>query len=262
MNSKHKLGLPIEYQQNPEYFDAHNINEKTEARNALIEKLLKAQKVKTILDMTCGTGSQVFHLAKHGYEIIGSDFSPDLLKQARQKAAAKNLDLKFIDGDMRDIKLGKFDAVITIFSAIGHLTQADFEKTLQNIRTNLKEGGIYIFDIFNLQALTDEVLAGFKMDIKEVINGVKIHNIQYSELDQDKGLLTSHDHYTISKDDTAPEIKTNTFSLKIYTAKQLQEILNRNNFEILQQYDIDGNDFNAEKSLNILTVAKKSHTKK
>ena len=32
MNDKHKLGLPLEYQQMPEYFDAHNVNEETVAR--------------------------------------------------------------------------------------------------------------------------------------------------------------------------------------------------------------------------------------
>ncbi|HCU6011404.1 TPA: hypothetical protein OUZ74_000276 [Legionella pneumophila] len=61
-NKEHKLGLPLEYQQMPEYFDAHNISEQTEAKNALIEKLLKDQKVKTVLDMTCGTGSQVHEI--------------------------------------------------------------------------------------------------------------------------------------------------------------------------------------------------------
>lgn len=40
-NSVHKLGLPIEYQQMPEYFDAHNISEQTEVKNALIERLRK-----------------------------------------------------------------------------------------------------------------------------------------------------------------------------------------------------------------------------
>jgi cyclopropane fatty-acyl-phospholipid synthase-like methyltransferase len=63
-NKEHKLGLPLEYQQMPEYFDAHNISEQTEAKNALIEKLLKEQKAKTVLDMSCGTGSQVFYLAE------------------------------------------------------------------------------------------------------------------------------------------------------------------------------------------------------
>lgn len=144
MNDTHPLGLPFEYQQKPEYFDAHNVNENTAAKNALIEKLLKAQHVRTVLDMTCGTGSQVFYLTKRGYKVIGSDFSPALLEQARKKAITEGLELTFIDGDMRDLKVGQFDAVITIFNAIGHLTTPDFEKALQNIHANLKEGGVYV----------------------------------------------------------------------------------------------------------------------
>lgn len=259
MNDKHALGLPFEYQQKPEYFDAHNVNESTESKNAFIESLLKAQNVKTILDMTCGTGSQVFYLAKRGYEVTGSDFSPVLLVQARKKATAEGLNLTFIDGDMRTLKAGQFDAVITIFSAIGHLTKPDFEKTLQNIRTNLKDGGIYVFDIFNLQAITDDVIADFAMDIESVVNGAKVRNKQHSEIDRENGLLTSHDHYTILKDGYEPEVHTNTFSLQIYTAEQLRVMLERNGFEVIHHYDMDGNDFVADKSLNILTVARKSN---
>lgn len=257
MSDKHTLGLPFEYQQKPEYFDAHNVNESTESKNAFIESLLKAQNVKTVLDMTCGTGSQVFYLAKRGYEVIGSDFSPALLVQARTKAAAEGLGLTFVDGDMRTLKAGQFDAVITIFSAIGHLTKPDFEKTLQNIRANLKDGGVYVFDIFNLQAITDDVIADFVMDIESIVNGAKVRNRQHSEIDRENGLLTSHDHYTILKDGCEPEVHTNSFSLQIYTAKQLQAMLERNGFEVIHHYDMDGNDFIAGKSLNILTVARK-----
>nr|WP_106331215.1 class I SAM-dependent methyltransferase [Legionella pneumophila] len=82
-DNEHKLGLPLEYQKMPEYFDAHNINEETETKNALIEKLLRKQNVKSVLDMTCGTGSQVFYLAKRGYDVVGSDFSPSLLAIVR-----------------------------------------------------------------------------------------------------------------------------------------------------------------------------------
>lgn len=167
-DKEHKLGLPFEYQQMAEYFDAHNVSEQTDAKNAVVERLLKEQKVKTVLDMTCGTGSQVFYLAERGYEVIGSDFSPALLEQARSKSKKMNRDIAFVDGDMRDVKIGKFDAVITMFNAIGHVTKVDFEKTLKNIHANLKDGGVYIFDIFNLQAITDDVIDDFKMDIKSV----------------------------------------------------------------------------------------------
>ena len=257
MTDKHKLGLPFEYQQMPEYFDAHNVSEETEAKNAFVEKLLNEQEVTTVLDMTCGTGSQVFYLAERGYEVIGSDFSPALIEIARNKADRVGKNIIFIDGDMRELHVGKFDAVITMFNAVGHLTKADFEKALQNIHANLKDDGVYVFDIFNLQAINDEIIADFAMDIESVVDGVKIRNVQHSELDRKNGFLISHDHYTIFKERSEPEIHTNSFSLQIYTAVELQAMLARNGFETVHQYDIEGNDFIAEKSLNILTVAKK-----
>ena len=249
--------MPLEYQQMPEYFDAHNVSEETEAKNALIESLLKAQKVNTVLDMTCGTGSQVFFLAERGYEVTGSDFSPGLIEMARNKASKAGKSITFLDGDMRELHAGKFDAVITIFNAIGHLVKTDFEKALRNIHANLKDNGVYVFDIFNLQAITDEVINEFKMDIESTVSDTKIRNVQYSELERRNGFLTSHDHYTILKVGLEPEIHTNSFSLQIYTAEELQTMLIENGFEIIQQYDMDGNKFNADKSLNILTVARK-----
>ncbi|HHT9776247.1 TPA: class I SAM-dependent methyltransferase [Legionella pneumophila] len=256
-NNEHKLGLPLEYQQMPEYFDAHNTSKQTEAKNALIEKLLKEQKVKTVLDMTCGTGSQVFYLAERDYDVVGSDFSPALLAIARNKAKELKRNITFIDGDIRELQAGQFDAVITIFNAIGHLTKADFEKALQNIQANLKDDGVYIFDIFNLQAITDDIIDDFAMDIESIVNSDHIRNIQHSEIDREKGLLTSHDRYIISKEHSEQEIHTNSFSLQIYTAKELQAILEHNGFEVISQYDMDGNDFVADKSLSILTVARK-----
>ena len=256
MKKEDELGLPIEYQQLPELFDAHNINEETEAKNALIEKLLKEQGVKNVLDMTCGTGSQVLYLTQHGYKVTGSDLCTDLIEIARKKAKEMKLNIQFFQGDMRDIKVGQFDAVITIFSAIGHVSKPDFEKTLQNIRHNLNPNGIYIFDIFNLQALTEKVVKNFKMDIQTTVNGVKFHNQQYSEIDKEKGLLISHDKYTIIKNDGEPMCKTNTFSLQIYTAQELRELLEKAGFEVLNQYDMDGQPLISDKSLNILKVAK------
>lgn len=252
------LGLPIEYKKLPEYFDAHNINDDTDEKNSVIEKLLRKQKVNTVLDLTCGTGSQVFFLTKYGYKVIGSDFSPALLEIARKKALKEKLDIKFIAGDMRTLNIGQFDAVITIFNAIGHLTKDDFEKAIRNIYENLKFGGVYIFDIFNLQAMTDTVVHNLKMDLKKTINNTQIHNIQYSTIDRKNGFLTSYDSLTIQKNAKKLEKFENEFTLQIYTAKELQNMLIKNGFEIVGQYGMDGSEFLEEKTLNILTVAKKT----
>lgn len=248
-----KLGLPLEYKKFPEYFDAHNVGDDTEAKNHIVESLLRKHQVQSVLDMTCGTGSQVFYLAKRGYKVVGSDFSPALLNIARTKAT----DISFVDGDMRTLKVGKFDAVITMFNAVGHLTKAGFEKAMANIRKNLKDGGIYIFDIFNLQAMTDQTVDGLVMDFHRLVGGVKLHNTQHSTLDREKGLLTSYDVLTVHRERYKPCVIKNKFTLQIYTAMQLRDMLARQGFETLDQYGMDGGDFIPEKTLSILTMARK-----
>lgn len=255
--TKNKLGLPTEYKKHPEYFDAFNISADTEAKNAVIEKLLKEQKVKTVLDMTCGTGSQVFHLIKHGYKVTGSDFSPDLIKQARAKAKKSKTNVKFIDGDMRKLKVGKFDAVISIFNAVGHLTKAGFEKAIRNINTNLNNGGIYVFDILNLEAMTDKVVADFSYHIHAKHEDSQMHGVQCSMVDKIHGRLISYNHDIIQNRAEKPTLEVSKCELQIYSAKELQEMLKRNGFETIGQYDMDGSKFIKNKSISILTVARK-----
>ena len=131
-------------------------------------KAVKRDQVKTVLDMTCGTVSQVFYLAEHGYEVVGSDFSPALIQIARDKAVKIGKQITFITGDMREISVGKFDAVITIFNAIGHLTKADFEKALQNIHANLKNYGMYIFDNFYAR-IAGRKMCGYDVNFSVII---------------------------------------------------------------------------------------------
>jgi len=254
--SKSKLGLPFEYQEYPEYFDAFSINENTDAKNKVIESLLKKHKATTVLDLTCGTGSQVFSLAKRGYQCIGADFSPDLLKMARKNAKKEKIAVKFIDGDMRTLKVGAFDAAITIDNAVGHLTKAGFEKAMRNIHSNLKEGGIYIFDILNLQAMTDKVVANLAYHMNEQFNDTKVHVMQCHTVDQNSGLITAYNMCMLQKNADKPTQINHKHSGQIYTAKQLQEMLNRNGFETVAQYGMDGKKFVKNKTLSILTVAK------
>lgn len=258
MDKTDDLGLPIEYQVLPQFFDAHNVSADTDEKNAVIESLLKQHQVRTVYDITCGTGSQVFYLAKRNYHVVGSDLCPDLIAQARGKALQLQLDTPLLVADMRDSQLGEFDAVISIFSAIGHLSRQDFVRSLQNIRDNLGPGGIYVFDIFNLQALTDAVMKTFVMDISSEQDGLRFRNRQTSELDRNKGWLISHDHYCIEKPGQPEKNFTNTFRLQIYTAPELNQLLLENGFEVIGQYDMQGKDFMPEESLNILTVARKT----
>lgn len=76
-------------------------------------------------------------------KVIGSDINQKMLAIAKAKAQKKNKDFS-IKGDMRVSRIGQFDAIITIFNAVRHLTKIDFEKAINNIRYNLKDNGLYV----------------------------------------------------------------------------------------------------------------------
>jgi len=252
-----KLGLPLEYNKLHKYYDL--LSQGNDAsKNRIIEKILKKHNVETVLDLTCGTGAQALWLSKKGYNVTGADISPALLEIAKEKAKTEKIALKFIEGDMRTIKVGQFDAVITIFNAIGHLTKSGFQKAIRNIKSNLKDGGLYIFDILNLDAMTNQAVSHLTMDLKKTVHNTKIRNIQYSELDRDAGRLTSYDEFSIQEGISKPKLLKGKFTLQIYTAKELEDMLAKNGFETLGQYGIDGSKFSKTQTTSILTIARKS----
>ncbi len=244
------------YNKEAEHYDTFN-EKNSELINQVIEKTLKKYRVKTVLDFTCGTGSQVFWLAKRGYEVIGSDINLNMLKIARGKARKEKLDVKLRKGDMRTIKVGKFDAVITIFNAVGHLTKLDFEKAMQNVHENLNDGGLYVFDIFNLSYLMkDNNITNLTIDWQKITGNTKVREIQYSTIDQD-GILASYTISYVQKDSNKPKMSRSEQTLQVYTAKQLKEMLQRNGFKVLRQCGIDGLKFVESKTERIITIAKK-----
>jgi len=252
MNNLHSSAKPSHY--NKEAKDYDLFNEKNSASiNQTLTKILKKYNVKTVLDMTCGTGSQVFWLTKKGFEVVGSDINEKMLKIARSKAKKENLKITFIKGDMCTLQVGKFDAVITIFNAIGHLTKADFEKAMQNIYKNLNKKGLYIFDIFNLNhLLKGQNITNLTIDWYKKESGGKSRIIQYSTINEE-GILTS---YTTCYSHGNKVIKSKQ-TLQIYTARQLAVILDKNGFKVLHSYAIDGSRFIEDETDRILMIAQK-----
>ncbi|GAB4229200.1 MAG: hypothetical protein Tsb0021_06900 [Chlamydiales bacterium] len=251
------LGLPLEYSSLSRYYDLLSQGN-DESTHLSLEKILRENKAKTVLDLTCGTGAQVLWLANKGFQVMGSDQSHELLKIASRKAKDIGFTILFHYGDMREVRLGKFDAVITIFNAIGHLTKQDFEIALKNIRENLKPGGIYLFDIFNLEALTDQAVKNLAMDNKKSVDKTAIRHIQKSILDRTSGLLTSFDEFIIQEATKEPITIKESFSLQLYTADELKKILVKNEFEIIGQYDLNGSPFSNLESDRILTVGRRA----
>ena len=99
-NVTHVSAKASHYNKEANQYDA--FNEKNSILvNEVIAKILKKYKVNTVLDLTCGTGSQAFYLSKHGYDAVGVDINAKMLAIAKNKTREAKLNIKFMKGDLR-----------------------------------------------------------------------------------------------------------------------------------------------------------------
>lgn len=73
-----------------------------------------------VLDVACGTGNTALPLARRGCIVTGVDIAPNLLAQARERAAAENLTITFDEGDAEQLPYpdASFDVATTMFGAM------------------------------------------------------------------------------------------------------------------------------------------------
>jgi SAM-dependent methyltransferase len=121
---------------------------------SLIDRLFQSHgdRIHTVLDLGCGTGSHAFLLAQRGYEVLGIDRSNHMLELARKKANGQNVDGKasFCQGDLRTFQAEQsFDATTMMFAVLGYqLENADVLGAIRTARKHLRLGGLLIFDVW------------------------------------------------------------------------------------------------------------------
>ena len=73
-----------------------------------------------VLDIATGTGNLALPLARAGCLVTGVDIAPNLLEQARNRAAAEHLSIQFDEGDAEALPYpeSSFDAIVTMFGGM------------------------------------------------------------------------------------------------------------------------------------------------
>jgi len=81
---------------------------------------LQLQPGARVLDVACGTGNLAIPAARKGAQVWGIDIAPNLLTQARERAAAEGLQASFEEGDAEQLPFpdAHFDVVMSMFGAM------------------------------------------------------------------------------------------------------------------------------------------------
>ena len=116
-----------------------------------------------VLDAGCGAGEHTILLTRLGYNVLGIDFSPHAVEQARENAAAKGVDARFDVGDAMNLpEEPAYDTIID--SALFHIfDDADRPKYVRSLHAACRPGALV-----HVLALSDAG-RGFGPEVSEAV---------------------------------------------------------------------------------------------
>jgi SAM-dependent methyltransferase len=116
-------------------------------------------KTARLLDCACGIGTQAIGLAGIGYSVTASDISLGELAEAKKRAEAHQVALRFEQADfcaLSEVFAEPFDIIICMDNALPHmLTAAELQKAVDSIMGQLAAGGIFVASIRDYDALLE-----------------------------------------------------------------------------------------------------------
>ena len=122
-------------------------------------------KLRSCLDLACGTGVLCRCLADAGMSARGMDFSEGMIQIAREN----NPHIPFDVADMITYRPDeKFDLVTCTGDALNHiLDMENVGKIFQNVSFYLEKGGWFVFDLLNEKEISTE--EPFDLDFSETV---------------------------------------------------------------------------------------------
>lgn len=98
---------------------------------------------RTLLDVGCGTGNHLEHLAKR-FTVEGSDINAGMLGVARTRLPGIPLHLV----DMLELRLGRpFDVVTCLFGVVAHLVTVErLERSIARLAEHARPGGLVLVE--------------------------------------------------------------------------------------------------------------------
>src|SRR5688500_3574156 len=83
-------------------------------------------KPKRMLDVCCGTGTVAELLTEEGFKLAGFDLSEPMIKEARRKAAKKNLNIRYEVMDAAVFDMGEqYESAYSFFDSLNYITDPD-----------------------------------------------------------------------------------------------------------------------------------------
>lgn len=102
---------------------------------------------RSVLDLACGGGVLGVVLEGAGPRYVGVDANPDMIREAGRAARASGSRNRFVLGDVTRVSLrGRFDTLVLLGNALGHLGLQEMDELLRRRRSNVHRASTFLVD--------------------------------------------------------------------------------------------------------------------
>lgn len=212
-----------------------------------------------ILELGCGTGRVIGHLAREGYRCYGVDRSAAMLARARarSRAAGTETRLTLLESGMEAFQIPEpARMAIIALDSFGHVEDREAQlATLRAVRSALVPGGLMVLDLSNgnLRGEARDELQ-HHLTAEDPSTGDLITKWVARVSDSARQC----DDFTVWYDRTSPDgtIRRITveFTLRYFTRFELELLLERAGFVVEQvygSYDLDGYSASSERLIAV-----------
>lgn len=208
-----------------------------------------------VLDLGCGTGTMTELLAAKGYDMIGVDYSEDMLEIAMEKREASGHDILYLLQDMREFELyGTVGAVISICDSVNYITEEeDLEEVFRLVNNYLDPKGVFIFDfktLYNYQTiLGDRTIAEKREECSFIWDNYYYEEEKINEYELTLFIRDEGDMYRKFEE---------IHYQKAYTLEEMIRLVKASGLEFVAAYDAFTKNAPDEKSERIYMVAREN----
>ena len=185
----------------PDIFDLFDSEEKDAATRRHWETVFEGKTIRSMLDVSIGTGGLTLPAADLGIELYGSDLSESMLERCRQKAEARGQAVDLRACDFRDLTNHfdrRFDCVASTGNSLPYVPNDEITGVLEQMDALVEDGGFLYFDLRNWdKILTDR--NRFYLYNPAFDGETRINLVQVWDYHSD-GSMTFHLLYTFEKD--------------------------------------------------------------
>ena len=99
-------------------------------------------------DVGCGSGVFTRALKRRGFDVYGTDVSPQMLCEAERKNGETGMQIRYVLQDAVQFRpLKKLDFVTAVTDCFNYLPPERLKTAFRRIRAGLKKGGLLYFDV-------------------------------------------------------------------------------------------------------------------